>query len=174
MVRQRPMDASPLRDPGNERADLLAKAGSQLETPCHHARVTKSWIQAQTHSSRWPHPRSFQRNYASTAQLPSALSLGLQAGATPSDPFPNEPATGCPCGGTLTSQHLLRDCHRLAEARNDLIPSPATPPDQPAPAAQATPDILYDPQRIPANLLPAEDGTGFCKGDKRWMRHRRP
>ena len=91
MVRQRPMDASPLRDPGNERADLLAKAGSQLETPCHHARVTKSWIQAQTHSSRWPHPRSFQRNYASTAQLPSALSLGCRPAQHPQTHSPTNP-----------------------------------------------------------------------------------
>ena len=52
----------------------------------------------------------------------------------------------------------------MAEARNDLIPSPATPPDQPAPAAQATPDILYDPQRIPALIsFLRRTGLGFVK-----------
>ena len=33
--------------PGNERADLLAKAGSQLPQECPHSRTTKTWLQAQ-------------------------------------------------------------------------------------------------------------------------------
>lgn len=68
--------------PGNERADLLAKAGSQPETPCHHARVMKSWIQAQTRQqlkADWQAMRS-------PDTLPAGPIHGLSKGTTQAQP----------------------------------------------------------------------------------------
>ena len=88
----------------------------------------------------------------------------VQSGTSPSNPYPNELAEGCACGGVRTSwQHLLQDCPLLATARNDFFP-PTEPDPDPAIQAPATPDPSIDETRLPALItFFRRIGLGFGK-----------
>lgn len=91
---------------GNEHADTLAKAGSQLPSmTCKHSRVTKTWLQAQARQglkTDWeklfpPDPQfpirpstTFPRDLRNISPSTLRALFRLQAGTAPSDPFPNE------------------------------------------------------------------------------------
>ena len=64
--------------PGNERADLLAKAGSQIPQECLHSRTTKTWLQAQVH-------RQLKTDWRTLSPPDPAFPL------PPSTTFPREP-----------------------------------------------------------------------------------
>ena len=136
MVGRRAMDPGHCGTPGNERADTLAKLGSQGTSLCRHTRVTRTWLQAQVRqrlkvdwADQFPPDPLFP--IAPSATFPSDLRkfsranlhalFRLQSDTTPSDPFPNELAESCVCGGIRTLQNLLLECPLLNDARNDLV-----------------------------------------------------
>ena len=116
---------------GNERADVLAKKGTQYTSVCTHTRVTKSWLQAKLRQqliANWlnQHPRDDSFPIEPSTTFPKELRnyspnsiralFRLQSTTTPSDPFPNELAGKCFCGEERTSKHLLESCPYLKEA----------------------------------------------------------
>ena len=153
--------------PGNERADLLAKAGSQMPQGCPHSHTAKAWLQAQVRrqlktdwktlfppdpASPLPPSTTSPRELRGLSPASTRALFRLQSGTTPSDPFPNKEAENCICGGLRTAQQLLLECPLLAEARNDLLPLviPMTDPNRPAPLSLSPSDIRFDVAQIPA------------------------
>ena len=167
--------------PRNERADALAKLGSQGTIRCQYAKVTKTWLQAQVRQrllvdwdDQFPPDPLFPIVRSTTfpkdlrKHSPAALRalFRLQSGTTPSNPFPNELEETCPCDGTRTSKHLLLECPILQNAQNDLIPPtiPTTPPGPGQLTPPSAEDVSFDLSHTPALItFLRRPGLGFVR-----------
>ena len=168
---------------GNERADVLAKKGTQCTSVCTHTRVTKSWLQAklwQQLIADWlnQHPPDDSFPIEPSTTFPKELRnyspnsiralFRLQSSTTPSDPFPNELAEKCFCGEERTSKHLLESCPYLKEARMDLLPLDNTLQQQSTSSSGALPTqhplSCFDSRKT-ANLIQflRRTGLGFVR-----------
>ena len=76
----------------------------------------------------------------------------FQTASTPSDPHPANPPERCRCGGERTSLHILLDCPDFNDARNDLLPAPASQ------------TLLFEPNHLPQLVtFLRRTGLGFTQ-----------
>ena len=157
---------------GNERADSLAKAGSNSAVECKHAYTSKTWMLRQAKNRfhkewskelnldriTWSYPEEWRKWTFKRAKA----FFRIYCGRSYSDPLPGQDPVRCQCNDSdLSSDHLLGQCTLFERSRYLLLKGTANTPI-------LTKELILDRTWGPATRTLAQKiGLGF-KEELNW------